>query len=196
MMKVYKAVHERENKCKELHKEMNMNVGPTRLVQPDFYLLVDVDDLQKQVNTLENEVHRMKRVEANAVLFAIGGTIYYMIELIWRGYSSLPMVLVGGLCFLFCGSINEFLGWDMLIWKQMFICAVGITAIEFLSGYILNIVLGLGIWDYSNMPFNIIGQICLPFTVAWYILSLLAIVLDDHLRYWIFGEEKPRYKWR
>lgn len=31
MMKVYKAVHERENKCKELHKEMNMNVGPTRL---------------------------------------------------------------------------------------------------------------------------------------------------------------------
>lgn len=49
---------------KELHKEMNMNVGPTRLVQPDFYLLVDVDDLQKQVNTLENEVHRMKRVEA------------------------------------------------------------------------------------------------------------------------------------
>lgn len=28
MMKVYKAVHERENKCKELHKEMNMNVGP------------------------------------------------------------------------------------------------------------------------------------------------------------------------
>ena len=64
MMKVYKAVHERENKCKELCKEMNMNVGPTRLVQPDFYLLVDVDDLQKQVNTLENEVHRMKRVEA------------------------------------------------------------------------------------------------------------------------------------
>lgn len=31
-MKVYKAVHERENKCKELHKEMNMNVGPTRLL--------------------------------------------------------------------------------------------------------------------------------------------------------------------
>lgn len=154
-------------------------------------------DPGEQCSCHEEHLIEMERKEkANAVLFAIGGTIYYMIELIWRGYSSLPMVLVGGLCFLFCGSINEFLGWDMLIWKQMFICAVGITAIEFLSGYILNIVLGLGIWDYSNMPFNIIGQICLPFTVAWYILSLLAIVLDDHLRYWIFGEEKPRYKWR
>lgn len=119
-------------------------------------------------------MNTLKTIGRNAVLFAIGGTIYYMIELIWRGYSSLPMVLVGGLCFLFCGSINEFLGWDMLIWKQMFICAAGITAIEFLSGYILNIVLRLGIWDYSNMPFNIIGQICLPFTVAWYILSFLS----------------------
>lgn len=36
----------------------------TKQAQPDFYLLVDVDDLQKQVNTLENEVHRMKRAEA------------------------------------------------------------------------------------------------------------------------------------
>ena len=43
---------------------MNLNVGPTRLVQPDFYLLVDVDDIQKQMNALENELHRMKRVEA------------------------------------------------------------------------------------------------------------------------------------
>lgn len=63
-MKIYKAVHERENKCKELHKEMNLNVGPTRLVQPDFYLLVDVDDIQKQMNAVENQMNRIKRVEA------------------------------------------------------------------------------------------------------------------------------------
>ena len=62
-MKIYKAVHASENKCKELHKEMNLNVGPTRLVQPDFYLLVDVDDIQRQMNALENEVHRIKRAE-------------------------------------------------------------------------------------------------------------------------------------
>ena len=47
-MKLYKAVHERENKCKELHN----------------YLLVDVDEMQKQVNALENQVNRMKRIEA------------------------------------------------------------------------------------------------------------------------------------
>lgn len=63
-MKVYKAVHGNENKCKELHKEMNLNVGPTRLVQPEFYLLVDVDDIQKQLNVLENRANRMERVQA------------------------------------------------------------------------------------------------------------------------------------
>lgn len=63
-MRIYKAVHERENKSKDLHREMNLRVGPTRLVRPDFYLLVDVDDIQKQMNHLENEVHRMKMVAA------------------------------------------------------------------------------------------------------------------------------------
>lgn len=38
-------------------------------------------------------MNTLKTIGRNAVLFAIGGTIYYMIELIWRGYSSLPMVL-------------------------------------------------------------------------------------------------------
>lgn len=83
-----------------------------------------------------------------------------------------------------------------VIWKQMLICSIIITAVEFTSGLILNVWLGLGIWDYSNMPFNILGQICLPFTLLWYVLSAPAIILDDYLRYWIFGEEKPHYIWR
>ena len=138
----------------------------------------------------------VKAFAEGLVLFLIGGTIYYAIEMLWRGHSTWQMILVGGICFLFCGSVNEFLNWDMLIWKQMLICSIGITAIEFLAGYILNIVLQLGIWDYSRVPLNILGQICLPFSLAWYILSLPAIILDDYMRYWMFKEEKPKYRWR
>lgn len=138
----------------------------------------------------------VKAFAEGLVLFLIGGTIYYAIEILWRGHSTWQMILVGGICFLFCGSVNEFLNWDMLIWKQMLICSIGITAIEFLAGYILNIVLQLGIWDYSRVPLNILGQICLPFSLAWYILSLPAIILDDYMRYWMFKEEKPKYRWR
>lgn len=138
----------------------------------------------------------VKAFAEGLVLFLIGGTIYYAIEILWRGHSTWQMILVGGICFLFCGSVNELMNWDMLIWKQMLICSIGITAIEFLAGYILNIVFQLGIWDYSRVPLNILGQICLPFSLAWYILSLPAIILDDYMRYWMFNEEKPKYRWR
>ena len=83
----------------------------------------------------------------------------------------------------------------MELWKQMLIGSGIVTALEFMSGYILNIKLGWHIWDYSNVPFNIMGQVCLPFTIAWFFISLIAIVTDDYLRYWLFDEEKPHYKW-
>ena len=43
------------------------------------------------------------------------------------------------------------------------------------------------------MPGNFLGQICPQFTLAWLALSLVGIVLDDYLRYWLFREEKPHY---
>ncbi|MDO4647413.1 MAG: hypothetical protein Q4B26_02095 [Eubacteriales bacterium] len=64
MPKVYKANHAGETFCKELHTKLNMKTGPTRLVQPNFYLIVDVDELQKQVNSLENGFHRLIRTDA------------------------------------------------------------------------------------------------------------------------------------
>ena len=131
-----------------------------------------------------------------AVLFIIGGLLYCVIELIYRSRTHWTMFIVGGICFIFCGLVNEIFDWDMLIWKQMAICAVGITTIEFISGLIINVVLHLNVWDYSNLPFNIMGQVCLAFMAIWYFLSFIAIVLDDWVRYLIFREEKPRYRFR
>ena len=104
------------------------------------------------------------------------------------------MFILGGVCFLLCGMLNERFSWNMPLTAQMGICAVMITVMEFLFGVVLNIWLGLNVWDYSHMPFNIWGQVCLPFSAAWYALSAVAIMLDDYMRYWFFGEEKPRYK--
>ena len=127
-------------------------------------------------------------------LFLVGGLAYCGIEMLWRGHTHWAMLIVGGLCFIFCGGINEWFDWNMPLWKQMLICAVGITAIEFVAGIILNIILQLNVWDYGNMPFNILGQVCLPFSFLWFLLSFVAIWLDDWLRYWLFNEEKPHYK--
>ena len=49
------------------------------------------------------------------VLFVIGGIIYYCIELGFRGYSFLLMVICGGLAFVSVGYINEFIPWEIPI---------------------------------------------------------------------------------
>lgn len=128
------------------------------------------------------------------ILFNIGGLLYILIELLWRGYSHWTMFFVGGICFILIGLINELFTFNIPLITQMTISSVLITLIEFISGCIINIQFNLNVWDYSNMPFNILGQICIPFTTLWFFLSVLGIILDDYLRYWFFDEEKPRYK--
>lgn len=127
------------------------------------------------------------------VLFLCGGAVYVALEMLWRGHSHWTMALVGGLCFLLIGGINEYIPWEMPLFEQGVIGAVLVTAVELVSGIILNVWLKLGIWDYSNLPLNFMGQICLPFSLLWVCLSMCAVVLDDWLRYKLFGEERPTY---
>ena len=127
-------------------------------------------------------------------LFVVGGDIYILIEFGYRGYSHWTMFVLGGICFLCLGYINRFLPWKTPLALQMLIGMVIITILELITGLAVNIYLGWHVWDYSNIPFNFIGQVCLPASVGWYFLSSVGIVLDDCLRYWIFGEENPRYK--
>lgn len=137
---------------------------------------------------------KTKNVLKMVVLLLIGGTTYFGIEILWRGYSHWTMALVGGICFVLIGAINEYIPWDMGFIDQALLGAIIVTTVEFISGLILNVWFGLGIWDYSSLPMNIMGQICLPFFFAWIALSAVAIVVDDYLRYWLFKEEKPHYQ--
>ena len=128
------------------------------------------------------------------VLFLIGGLAYMGIEIAFRGYTHWTMGILGGLCFIAIGGLNEFYQWNMPFWKQCLVGAAVVTGLELAAGILLNEILGLAIWDYSTMPLNFMGQICLPFSVAWCGLSGIAIVIDDWLRYFLFKEEKPHYK--
>jgi hypothetical protein len=128
------------------------------------------------------------------VLAVIGGAIYVGIEMLWRGHSHPSMFILGGLCFVSIGLINELFPWELGIVWQALIGGTMVTCLEFITGVIVNIWLKLGVWDYSGLPLNILGQVCLSFYFAWVGLSVVAIVFDDYLRYWFFGEEKPHYK--
>ena len=126
------------------------------------------------------------------------GLLYYLAEVFWRGYSFPAMALVGGICFYLCGRVDERQrrkGRNMPVLIQMPVCGVIITAVELLSGIILNRLLGLNMWDYSGIRFNLLGQICLPASIAWTLLSPVAIVMDNLIGWYFFGEPMPKYKW-
>lgn len=136
---------------------------------------------------------RLKLFLKLLVLAIIGGTIYVGIELLWRGHSHISMFILGAICFVALGGLNEVIPWEMgLVWQAL-IGGTIITGLEFVTGVIVNIWLKLGVWDYSKLPLNIMGQICLIYYFLWVLLSVVAIILDDYLRYWFFGEEKPHY---
>lgn len=129
------------------------------------------------------------------VLFFIGGTIYVSIEHIWRGWSHWTMFILGGICFIALGLINEVLDWNTPMVLQMAIGCAIITTLEFITGCVVNIGLGWDVWDYSQYPLNFLGQISVGSSVLWYFLSAVGIVLDDTIRWKAFGEDKPKYKW-
>jgi len=127
-------------------------------------------------------------------LFIAGGIVYLGVEILWRGHTHWSMGIVGGLCFILVGLINEVFTYKMYLEIQAVIASVIITVVEFFAGLLINVKLGWDVWDYSNLPFNIMGQVCLLFMILWFFLSFVAIIFDDVLRAIVFGEEKPNYR--
>ena len=128
-----------------------------------------------------------------SMLFAYGGMIYMTLEEIFRQRTAYSMGICGGLAFIIIGCLNNVIPWSMSLIKQ---CLIGgiciVTPLELIFGELFNRT--YEIWDYRAIPLNFDGQICVPFTILWCFVSLVAIILDDYLRYYIFNEEKPYYK--
>lgn len=139
---------------------------------------------------MSNILNHLRRL---FLLWLVGGAAYVLIEYIYRQRSHWTMFIVGGICFVAIGLINEWFTFEMYFITQMAISAVIVTIAEFISGCIINIYFQWNVWDYSNLPFNVLGQICLPFIFIWFLISPIAIVLDDFLRHYWFGEEYPHY---
>lgn len=132
----------------------------------------------------------------NWALFFIFGLIYFALESIWKGsMTHWTMFILGGIVGFLIGDINEKISWDMPFLQQ---CTIGMGVAIFseaVAGVILNIILNLNLWHYTTMTF-FWGQCSLPFCVIWFFLSSFAIVLDDIIRWKIFGEDQPHYRWR
>lgn len=134
------------------------------------------------------------KILQHLVVWAVGGALYVGIEFLYRGRSHWTMFLVGGLCFWMIGMLDR-LAPGLPLPAQAILGAAIITAMELASGMILNVGLGLQIWDYSSCALHYRGQICLPFSLLWIPLSLAAVFADDALRRLLFGQPFPVYRW-
>lgn len=123
-------------------------------------------------------MRRWSDLALHAVFGLIAGGIYLLIELAWRGYTHWTMLPLAAVIFVCAGVLDEREN-PPPFWGQVVIGTAIATALEFVAGLILNLWLGLGIWDYSHMAGNILGQICPQFTLAWAALMAVSIKLEN-----------------
>ncbi len=109
-------------------------------------------------------------------LFFAGAVIYPLIEILFRGRTHISMGILGGICLVSIRMVDLALGKVRFVWKAA-VAAVIITQLEFITGVIVNLHLGLGVWDYSQLPLHLAGQICPLFSFFWFLLSLVALGL-------------------
>lgn len=114
------------------------------------------------------------------LFFLIGATGYGLIELLWRGHTHWSMLTCGGLCFSIFGKLSSKLKNLCLLYKAI-IGSIFVTGLEFIYGIIFNVILKKSVWDYSNIPFNFKGQICLLYSVFWWVLALVFIPFANFL---------------
>jgi len=137
----------------------------------------------------------IEHLSKSFVLFMVYGFIYFILESLYKTHFTHPlMFIIGGIIGVLIGLINNLFDMDTDFILQCFVGMLLVLLIECVVGYQCNIVNKMAIWDYSKVPFNYVGgQICIPFAIAWFVLSGICIIVDDYLRWRLFGDEKPYY---
>lgn len=139
-----------------------------------------------------------KQIIKNIILFILFGCFYVTIEVFFRGYSYPLMFCVAGIASVLIDKLNNILSWDMSLPLQVLIGTVIILALELSSGLFALHVLGVRMWDYRNMPWNMFeGLLCPQFGLIWMVLTLGIIILADAINYyWLHDPDRPYYVFR
>ena len=121
-----------------------------------------------------------------SLIFILGGTLGYFIELVFRrivhkkwinpGFLTgpcLPLYGVGTVCLFFISSFNySFIASP--VWRAVFVIAIitfAMTFVEYITGLIFIKGMNVKLWDYSDRWGNIQGIICPLFTLFWGIIG-------------------------
>jgi len=98
-----------------------------------------------------------------------------------RGFLTGPVIPIYG-----CGALVLYL----LIWEHrdnlilVFILgAISATVLEAVTSWALECLFHTRLWDYSYLPLNYKGWICLPVSLFWGLLSVLMVFIQPYIQY-------------
>lgn len=116
------------------------------------------------------------------LIFLIGFIGYGIIEILFRGFTHWSMLLTGGACLLSLYYINFQYKNAPIILKALGGAFI-ITIYELCVGIIVNLLFHFNVWSYSALPLNFLGQICPLFTLLWFLLCLVLLIISKVLYY-------------
>lgn len=117
----------------------------------------------------------MSKFKEYFMCFALGAVIYGLVEVVVRGYTHWTMAIAGGIVMVIFNLISR--KTNLTLFVRCLVGAGVITAVEFAFGMVVNVVLGWNVWDYSDKPLNVMGQICPFFSLGWFFISIPAFWL-------------------
>ena len=116
-------------------------------------------------------------------LFYVYGFLGWLLEVIFHLFKSHKFINRGFLKGPICPIYG--VGMVALVWFLspfidnvviLFVLAVILTSLlEYMTGYLLEVIFQNKWWDYSQMPLNVKGYICLPFSLIWGVLGVILV---------------------
>ncbi|MBQ4547452.1 MAG: hypothetical protein IJA17_09930 [Oscillospiraceae bacterium] len=122
----------------------------------------------------------MENIKKDFSAFIFGAAGYYLLEVLWRGYSHWSMAAAGGISLMVLLKVFKRLKNAPHYFKAIIGGGI-ITGIELLFGIVFNLLLGMSVWDYSAVPGNILGQICPVYSIIWCGISFIISVFEKML---------------
>ena len=84
----------------------------------------------------------------------------------------LPIYGTGAVIIYLC--LNRYKYSPLIVFMGSFVLC---TCIEYVTGWYLDRFVHIMYWDYSDIPFNIDGRICLLFSIAFGITGIIGVYL-------------------
>ena len=114
-------------------------------------------------------------MKTKGTLFIVGGCAYPLLEIVWRGHTHYSMAIAGGMCMCAIHDVCNIRMKGRPLYQKCLAGAGIITGVELAVGLVVNEWLHMQVWDYSRLPLNLFGQVCLPFSLLWGLLTIPAM---------------------